>query len=209
MNAVTDNASHCARNVARLVVLLVLAGAALAAQAATAATSTAVGGHRVAMVTVVDHTNGTWPGITAVVDGWRRSRYVDARVAPECRARTYCVTVEADTYGATDWHGQTWPTSATSATVQLNLSIPADAALQSAVWCHEMGHTLGIAHPDDSTPAGRWGCIGGTAGGHPTPTPSRADMAQVTAIHTGHGVQGVPQGWGAMYVLPYVGRWRY
>ena len=187
--------STLARRAAVLVVLFA-AAAAVMAPAASAASD-----RKVVRVTVVDNTAGTWPGVREVVNGWRRSPYVDAKVAAVCRPHTYCVTLEAAAYGATEWHGQTVPTGATSALVQLNTSVPADAALQSAVLCHELGHTLGVAHPDADDPTGRWGCIAGTEGGGTTPTPSRADLAQLRAIRTGTGMQGVAQGWGALWAF--------
>jgi hypothetical protein len=184
----------------RLAALALLVGAVfVAAPPATAGPAPVV-----ARMTVVARVNA-WPGLRAVVDGWRRSRYVDIKIAGACRSHTYCVYVEVDDYGQTPWSGETVPLGATVSVTHLNTAIPSDDAQKSAVWCHELGHSLGIAHPDaGEVEADQWGCI---AGARSTPTPSRADSAQVGAL-AGDGVpaQGVPQGWGAMYVLDRVGR---
>jgi hypothetical protein len=164
-----------------------------------------------AKITVVDHTAGTWPGVREVARAWGASRYLQVRVADSCKVRTYCVTVEAAEYGATPWHGQTMPTGLTSATLQLNLSVPADATLQSAVMCHELGHAIGIAHPaEDADRPGVHGCIASTDPSLTVPLPSAADLAQARAIARADftTMQGTPQQWGALWVLDVVGKRR-
>lgn len=195
--------------------LITLTGVALALTItphAEAHTAERARPHWEAKVTVVDHTAGTWPNVGQVAQAWARSRYVAARVATACKVGTYCVTVEAGEYGDTGWYGATSATGQASALIQLNLSYTSDPAQQSAVMCHELGHALGIAHPDETDPAGRVGCIAGTGGEAPGPValPSYADMAQVRAIGRGDtpSVQGTPQGWGALYALELCGKYR-
>jgi hypothetical protein len=167
-------------------------------------------GHWVARVTVIDHTGGTWPGVTENVAAWSRSRYVRAKVSDYCVVHTYCVTVEAQPYGDTGWGGATQQTGSTSATVMLNTSAVLTPEQQSGAVCHELGHTLGIAHPDPaSSRPGVYGCIASTDPGLFTTVASPADRAQVKAIATGTPVpQGCCQSWGTLWVLDLVGRQR-
>lgn len=163
--------------------------------------------HRVALVTVVDRTAGRWP-LADVVTAWSRSRYVDAKLAPRCLPWTYCVIVRAGYYGDTGWAGLTIYRTTLRAAVKLNLTAWGDARQRSAVWCHEMGHTLGIAHPaPTANRPGVHGCIASTDATLITPLPSRADLAQLRAIRVGTP-QGKPALWGALWVIDYVGRWR-
>lgn len=149
-------------------------------------------------VSVVDHTHGQWAGLTAAVAGWNQSPYVHLTVTDTCQPGTYCAVVVAGYYGPTTWGAQTSaPTAYSGSIVQVNTytrprSFPTTAS-QSAVLCHELGHVLGIPHPDRPATGAR-GCIAGADQNHVTPVASPADLYALA--RAAHG--GPAQPWGAV-----------
>lgn len=130
-------------------------------------------------VTVVDNSQGAWLGVQDAIDAWNASPLVDITMADTCQPGTYCVWMDAADHGTSGWIGLTTPLDAHHAHAQLNTSANPDRAQQTAVACHELGHVLGVDHPDGSQPADTRGCIAAPDPVNGTTVASDADRMEL------------------------------
>lgn len=140
-------------------------------------------------VAVVDNLSD-WNGLGRVLRGWEASGVVDFMLADDCLDGTYCIVVDEYAHG-TRWGGLTSPLTPDITHVQMNRSAldEHDVSMQAAFLCHEIGHALGIPHPE--RPQSAPGCIAGHGG---APEPTDADHMALYDAQSGRNVQS----WGAL-----------
>ncbi|SDL14585.1 hypothetical protein SAMN05428985_11044 [Nocardioides sp. YR527] len=130
-------------------------------------------------VTVIDNTGGLWGRhpVRDAVEAWDRSPRIDIRLGLEPVPGTYTAYVQAWDYNDTGWAGLASDLGNGAMVIQLNTNNRMDRDQRTSIIAHELGHVLGIPHPDEHADHGVSGVIAGTPGGRDTVLPTGADYA--------------------------------
>ena len=133
-------------------------------------------------MTVIDNTQGAWGGLVVrAAEAWDRSPLVNINHSPVPVPGTYNVYVSSYAYGETGWLGIATPLDVATMHIQINTWDGYEQWLDrknlSSTIAHELGHALGIPHPDEDADPGVSGVIMDTEGGERTALPTGADYA--------------------------------